>query len=53
MRKKDEFKTRIDLIAEKGQKRLDDYYNRNLKKSKYNKNADYQKEVRLDGSLKV
>lgn len=45
--------TKIEQIVAKGHKRLNDYYNKKLKKSKYNKNPEYIPEVRIDNSQKV
>jgi len=49
----EKLKSNLDKIAEKGKKRLDEYYAKKLRKSRYLKLPTYQEEVKIDNSLKV
>jgi len=52
-RKKREMKnTKVEKIVQKGYEKLDKFYSRKLKKSKYIK-SQYQEDVKIDSSLKV
>ncbi|MDD5650472.1 MAG: hypothetical protein PHF86_08670 [Candidatus Nanoarchaeia archaeon] len=45
--------TKVEKIAARGYKRLDDYYNKKIKKSKYNNIPDYVREVRYNDPSKT
>jgi len=51
MQKKEQ--TNVEKIAARGHKRLDDYYNKKIKKSKYSEIPDYLREVRYNDPSKT